>query len=388
MGVSKNNINNMKYFLTGGLKKSGIIIWRYVFNAKEKDSGTEKQFFIELEMLNPYLSPSETVLGFTPRNTIKAEDLQYALAGTASATEMMLEKYVQPSYVAVKFGAFGAKAKQFCFYDTIQNTKISQHQFSVQTGSCFFSDKHLSGFVNYTKSEIREHPEYMSQDGYAEWNIDYEIIMDFDKGYNGKTSVWFPIGLKTNFSGSLNYCGTDYVVDPMSSFGYFDKTWGKTLQSPYFHISATSLSSLISGRTLFNSSFVSHGLFEDRASLIINFEGNELSFCADENKRNYTCIWDCQEIKQNDIDKLHWSLSVTSKTWIVDIDIFCDITELFNKVIELPEGSRKTLSMLTSCSGNGEIKLFKKVKDNLEQIEYLRISKALCEFGHFEEAEK
>lgn len=387
MGVSKKNITNYKSLLTGGLKKNGFISWRYVFNATEKLSGTEKTFFIELEMLNPYLSPSEAVLGFTSRSTINPDDLQYALAGTTSATEMVLEKFVQPSYVAVRFGALGKHAKQICNYEAIQNTKINPHQFSVQVENCTFTEKHLSGFVNHTKSEIFSHPEYLCQDGYAEWNLDFEIIQEFEKGFSNKTNTWIPIGLRANFSGTINYCGEDYNVNPLKSFGYIDKTWGKTLPNPYFHIAASSLSSQISGRTLFDSSFVVHGLYDDRASVLLNFEGNKLSFCADENKRSYSCLWDCQQFLQNDEDQLHWSLSATNKTWVVDIDVFCNISELYNKVVELPEGNRKTLSMLTSGSGNGEIKLYKRIKDDLEQIENIRIAKAFCEFGKFEEPE-
>ena len=55
--------------------------------------------------------------------------------------------------------------------------------------------------------------------------------------------------------------------------------------------------------------------------------------------------------------------------------------------VELPEGSRKTLSLVSSSSGTGEIKLYKVHKNTLEQIEDFRITKALCEFGRIEEAE-
>ena len=119
----------------------------------------------------------------------------------------------------------------------------------------------------------------------------------------------------------------------------------------------------------------------------MNIEENRLLFCADEGKRSYECIWDCQQMPQNDEEQLHWSVSISNKTWIVDIDIFCKVIDLYNKIIELPAGNRSTLSLVTSCSGTGEIKLFKRVKNNLEQIEYLRIAKAFCEFGRIEEGE-
>ena len=360
MGASKKSLNNIKTLLTGGLRKNGIILWRYIFNAREKESGEEKSFFIELEMLNPYLSPSEEILGFKSRTAVSAEDLQYALAGTKAAMELETEKILQPSFVSIRFGAFGKKGKQFALYDTIHNTKISQKPFSIQVGNCSFTESHLSGFISYTEKEILAHPEYMCNHGYAEWNLDYEIIQDFDTGYQGNPNFWIPIGIKTNMSGTVTYCGTDYIINPLTSFGYFDKFSGKTLPAPWFHISASSLTSLISGRTLFDSSFASQGIYNDMVSLLLNFEGNKLEFCA-ENKKKYNCVWDCQQSparsEDDDSEELHWSASLNNKNWVVDIDIYCKITELTNRVIELPEGKRKTLSIVACGTGRGEIKL-------------------------------
>ena len=38
-------------------------------------------------------------------------------------------------------------------------------------------------------------------------------------------------------------------------------------------------------------------------------------------------------------------------------------------------------------TGTGEIKLFRRRRKTLEQIEYANITKAVCEFGHTEEGE-
>lgn len=387
MGISKKGLSNTRYALSGGLKKNGIVIWRYVFNAAEKDTGTEKAFFLELEMLNPNLSPSEAMLGFKQRNAVSAEDLQYALAGTVSATEIQSENLVPPSYICVRFGAFGQRGKHIAIYDSLNNVKISQKPFEIHMGTCVFTENHLSGFISCTQKDLQSHPEYLCQEGYAEWNLDFEIIQEFEKGYEDKTEFWAPIGCRTNFTGTISWCGTDYYVNPLTSFGYFDKSWGKSLPNPCFHISASSLSSLISGRTMFESSFAIHGLYGDKASLLLNFEGNRFMFDAGENKKNGEFVWDCQEISQNEFEELHWSVSFRNKQWVVDIDIFCKITDLSNKVIELPEGNRKTLSVVSSSLGTGEIKLYKVLKNSLEQVEYLRISKALCEFGRIDEAE-
>ncbi len=387
MGVSKKGLANSRYTLSGKLKKNGIIIWRYVFNATEIDTGSEKAFYLELEMLNPQLSPSEPVLGFKHRNAVSAEDLQYALAGTMSATELQSENLVIPSYIVVRFGALGQKGKQISYYDNHSNIKISQKPFEIRTGTCVFTENHLSGFISCSQRDLAAHPEYLCQDGYAEWNLDFEILQEFEKGFQEKSEFWAPIGCRTNFAGTINWCGNDYSVNPLTSFGYFDKTWGQTFPNPWFHVSASNLSSLISGRVMFDSSFAVHGMYGDQASLLLNIEGNKMAFDASENKKNSEIIWDCQEATQNEFTELHWSSSVKTKQWVIDIDVFTPITDLCNKVIELPEGNRKTLSIVSSNSGTGEIKLYKVLKNTLEQIEYLRISKALCEFGRLDEAE-
>ena len=82
MAATKKNIKDSKYGLSGSSKKSGVNFWRSFFTAYEKNSATEQLFFLELELLNPALSPAEPLLGFKPRVTITEEDLQYTLAGT------------------------------------------------------------------------------------------------------------------------------------------------------------------------------------------------------------------------------------------------------------------------------------------------------------------
>jgi len=365
MGASKKGLTNTRYQLSGGLRKNGIITWRYIFNATETITGTEKSFFIELEMLNPHLSPSEALLGFKQRSAVSAEDLQYALAGTKSATEIQSETLVQPSYLCVRFGALGARGKHVTFYDSLGNVKINQKPFEVHIGTCVFTENHLSGFVSCSEKDLSSHPEFLCQEGYAEWNLDFEILQEFEAGFNEKTDFWAPLGCRVNFSGTLSWCGTDYVVKPLTSFGYFDKYWGTTLPNPWFHISASSLQSLISGRTMFDSSFAVHGCYNGKAALLMNFEGNKLSFNAEENSKSSHFVWDCQQISQNEADELHWSVSFHNKQWVVDIDIFCKISELCNKVVELPEGNRKTMSLVSSSSGTGEIKLYKVLKNNL-----------------------
>ena len=390
MAATKKILKESRYGLTGSSKKTGVNYWRCFFSAFEKNSSTEQLFFLELELLNPQLSPSEPVLGFKPRISITAEDLQYALAGTTSARELKAESIMQPSYVVVRFGTLGADAKQLCSYHCLKNIRFSGKPFSIQMDNKMFGEEALSGYINISEEEYQKHPEYFCDRGFASWNLKYEIIRDISEGYKNKTDRWFPFGIKTNFSGMISFDGADYIVDPRKCNGYMDRYWGKTFPYDWFHISSASLTSIISGRVLFDSFFSIQGLFDDRLSFIGSFEGSNILFPANLNKRQYNCVWDCVQAPENenpDENKLHWSVSINSKIWVIDIDVYCRVRELYNKNIELPEGNRKILSLVQGATGTGEIKLFKKIRNTLEQIEYANITKAVCEFGHEEDGE-
>ena len=390
MAVTKKSIKYGRYGLSGNSKKIGVNLWRCFFSALEKYSATEQMFFLELELINPALSPSEPLLGFKPRVTITEDDLQYALAGTTSASSLVSENIVQPSYVAVRFGKLGAEPAQLCSYHCLKNIRYTNKPFTIQMDNKLFSEDQLSGFINVTEEDFQKHPEYLCDRGFASWNLKYEIVRDINEGHHNGGDKWFPYGIKTNFSGMISFDGAEYVVEPRKCFGYMDRYWGKTLPYDWFHISTARLTSIISGRVLQNSFFSVQGAFDDRIAFIGSFEGADILFPTDLNKRQYSCVWDCvqtPEAEDPEENKLHWSVSINSKLWVIDVDIYCRIKDLSNRNLELPEGNRKILNVVQGATGTGEIKLFKKNRNTLEQIEYANITKAVCEFGHEEDGD-
>ena len=388
---SNNKISNdYKYGLTGSKKKLGINNWRFVFNAINTVSGAEQMFYIEFEMLNPWLCQDEVLLGFKPRVNISAEDLQYALAGTDSAKNITTESIIQPSYCAVRVGTFGVEGKQLCSYYTVKDVKFSNKPFEIIVDNKYFNDNKIGGFLNVSEEDINQHPEYLCDSGYAKWELSYEIEKDSKNGYKSDTFRWFPHGLKTAFTGTIHFDGKDYAVNPKRCYGYCERYWGKEVPEPFFHISSANLTSTISGKTLFDSSFSINGIFNDRVSFIGKFEDIEINLCADGSKRQFSVVWDCTQMPEAELPEenlLHWSVSLNSKIWVIDIDVFCKIKELNNRSLELPEGKRKVLNLLEGGSGTGEIKLYKHIGNTLEQIEHATLAKVFCEFGHVEEGE-
>ncbi|HAH63311.1 MAG TPA: hypothetical protein DCL73_14585 [Treponema sp.] len=389
MVVYKKNDSSRKIRLNNALKRNGAVWRRFIFNGLEAETGRERMFFVELELLNPFLSPDEAVLGFKSRTKISEEDLQYALAGTKAAYDLEAESFVNPSYVAVRAGAFGEHARQLCSYYPIKQTSGTLHSGRIEAGKCVFSNERISGVISCTAEELHEHPEYLCDDGIISWDLSYEIQYSFPAGYAKKTDMWIPGGARTIFAGMVTLDGQKFHVVPKTSHGYIELHAGHTLPLPWVHMSSSSLTSLISGRTLFNSCFTVQGLYESRLAVAVTLEDNSIMIKAGGGRHTVNPVWECTEMPPDEEGgKLHWSVSADTKKWVIDIDIMCLIKELFVRNIELPEGGRKVMKQLVGGTGTGEIRLYHHVGKNLELIEDAHIADALCEFGQLEVPEK
>ncbi|MGP1602977.1 MAG: hypothetical protein ACTTGZ_00930 [Treponema sp.] len=385
MSVSKKAIRINRRRLSGSLRKNGYNLWRFVFNGTENITGLEKKFFIELAYINPMLSPAEAVLGFKSRRKISEEDLQNVLAGTSSAHSIQSESIAVPSYVVVRAGIFGDGAKQLCGYFPYNDVRESLRFFDVEAGSCRFSEQKLSGQIEYSALTLREHPEFLCNPGFIKWNLQYEIRFGLPVGFNSRESAWYATGARTVFAGTITVDGKEYNVVPKKSLGYIDRSLGKTLPEDWLHISSSNLTSLITGKTLQESCCIVQGIYKDRISLLLDFENKVLKFTADSSKRLYSSMWECTQMPADaDGEKLHWSVSFTNKKYVIDIDVYCSLSLLFLRSLELPEGERKVLKLLCGGNGTGEIRLYKKIKKNIELIEHAHIANALCEFGKHE----
>lgn len=385
MAISKKSSKINRYQLNGSLKKNGLNNWRFVFNGVEKVTGQEKKFFIEFSMLNPGLSPEEAVLGFKPRVNISADDLQNVLAGSVSAKSIQSEAYVVPSYVVVRAGVLGIGAKQVCSYAAAKNFSMDQKKFFVEAEKFYFDEEKLSGRMDCSPGDVQEHPEYLCDSGILSWELRYEIRRDYAEGYSSKSSSWFPTGARTVFAGVFTIDGKEYEVLPKKSAGYIDRFWGKGVSFPWIHLSSTNLTSVISGKTLSESSFAVQGIYDNRVSAVVDLEGKSVVFDASKGKRSFEAIWDFTQMPESEgNEKLHWTVSLHNKTYVVDIDIFCPAGQMYVRSLELPEGSRKVLQMLCGGTGTGEIRLYKRIRKTLELIEHAHITSALCEYGQEE----
>lgn len=388
MASSKVNKRFDQYILRGKLRQEGFERWRYVFSALSKFDGRERKFFIELYIVNPALSPKTAVISQKSRLAISEADLQYALAGTESAAHANDEIDVMPSYVLVKAGVFGENGRQLNKFQPSSQFAYVKNVDGFKAGDCIFTSNSLSGSVTVTAQDLRVRPELLCNVGSMDWDLKFERTIENPPLYNRKKQFWAPLGAKASFSGSVHIDNQEFIVLPKSSYGYIDKSWGVRPNSPYFHISSSKLISIISGRQMQNSCFALEGEFSGKLCSVVNLEGVKYTVQNSKIFKKDLIIHDCSQITDNiDGEKVHWSVSIHKGRHVIDIDVYCKGKEMFVRDYEMPQGKRCLLKVLGGI-GNGEIRVYKKVRKNLELLEHANINDAVCEFGQTEEVGK
>lgn len=387
--MSRNN----RYMLKGSLRKNGFDRWRLITSGFSTVTGEERTFLIEFYIVNPSLSSKECILGFKSRLAKTEADLQYALAGTASAKTASEEILLQPSFCMVKGCCLGNGGKQINSYFPSSKMKIGRHEFLLKVGDseqneCVLTENMTKGSVSATYSELNEKPELLCNAGLMDWNLRFDMVTGFLPDFMHKGLNWAPLGGYTMFSGTIHLDGEEYQVVPKSSFGYIDKNWGKDFTSPFFHLSSSNLTSSITGKLLDKSCFVVQGVYDERLGVFASINDKEFAFAADSGRKSVV-TYECIEMPRDDEGvKLHWTVSVHDHNTVMDIDIFCNTDEMFVRDYESPVGGRKVLKVLGGGTGTGEIRLYRRIKKNLELIEHCAVSKAICEYGNFEYPEK
>lgn len=381
-----------RYLLKHSFKKNGFDVWRFFINSFNSTTGEQCTFFLEYYVVNPALSPKECVLGFKSRVNKSAADLQYALAGTVSVEDVNLEQYVQPSFVMVRAGCLGRGGKVVSSYFPSSEVTFNKKDviFSAGEGDkvCLITENAIKGNVSVSYSELQEKSELLCNAGSIDWDLRYDRKISFDEVYRNKNINWAPVGTFTVFAGSIHYDGAEYRVLPKSSFGYIDKNWGRDFVSPFFHIHCSNLNSTITGRMLENSCFVVQGEYDECVSILAKIEDRIITFPVDK-KKKFSITYNCLEMPEDETGvKLHWTVSVHDKNYVLDIDIFCKAEEMLVRDFESPGGERKVLKILGGRTDTGELRLYKCIRKNLELLEHANVSGAVCEYGNIEIPEK
>ncbi len=382
-----------RYKLTGLLKKNGFDRWRISASAISSITGEECTFFIEFYIVNPALSPDKAVLGFKSRLPKTDTDLLYALAGTESEKNLLSEEMVQPSFVMVKAGKLGKRGKQLNAYFPCSSLVTATQEYIVKVGSsekdtCYIKESATAGSISVSGSDLLEMPELLGNSGSIAWNLHYTIEDGFFPNFRSKQANWACFGARTLIAGVIVMDGEQFNVNKDRSYGYFDKNWGKSFTNPFLHLSSSNLVSNISGRKLQESCFAIQGEYNKRLSILTSFEGRKLEFHAGSHKK-YNTIYECSQMPEDENGvRLHWSVSMNNRGYVIDVDIICGADQMFVRDYECPEGNRKVMKLIGGGSGTGEVKIYRRVRKDLELIEDMHVGNCLCEFGTIENTQE
>lgn len=381
MAISKSNFKKNKYKLSRKFQKNGLSCWRYYFKGKGVETGKEASFFLELYVVNPLISPNQIMLSQKSRPKISEDDLQSALAGH-DVSESNFEEVVLPSFVAIRGGIYGDERKQINNFYSTNNLISDRSKFNISVQDNIFSDDLLSGSISCSKSDVTKFPEYNSNVGTFKWNLNYERLNDFDENCSDNFH-WMTTGVNCSFSGRVILDSEEYTISPKFCCGYSDKLWGSSIFVPFFHLGSNRLTSVFNGEVLDNSGFAICGVDKNNLSFLCRVQSEEYIFPL--NKKNYTVVYNCIPVPgEEDNERIHWSLSLNSKMFVCDVDVFCSAKEMIVREYELPSGNKKVLKILSGFTGNGELKIYKKIKKNLDLIHQSKIENCICEFGNIE----
>jgi hypothetical protein len=389
MAGSKKNQRFDQYLLRGKLRHEGFEKWRYDFCAVHKDTGVEKKFFIEMYLVNPAISPKVAVIAQKSRLAFSENDLQYALAGTMATKNAEPEVVVRPSYVLIKAGMFGENGKQINNFLPSAQLSYSKDSGVFKVGDCSFSSYSLTGSVYVSEDDLREKPELSCNAGAMDWELTFK--RDISCGLMGfkQDTVWVPTGAKTSFSGTIHIDGEEFIAYPQNSFGYSDKKWGIHLNDPYFHLSSSKLTSIITGKSMTNSCLVIDGEYNGKIQAFLNVDGHNFRIARPSLFKCFSEFHECTQMPTDeDGEKLHWSLSIHKGKYVIDIDVFCRAEEMFVRDYEIPQGRRTLIKVLGGGTGKGEVRIYKKIHKNLELLEHANIYDVSCDFGQKEEIGK
>ena len=102
--------------------------------------------------------------------------------------------------------------------------------------------------------------------------------------------------------------------------------------------------------------------------------------------KKYDAVFNCVPLPgEEDDEQLHWSVSIHNRTYVCDVDVFCSARVMLVRDYEMPVGKHKVQKVLSGFNGTGELRIYKKIKKNLELIHHTKIENCISEFGNVEE---
>lgn len=358
--------------LRGPLAKKGYDWWWHSFTGRHEKTGEEKSFFIEFFTCNPALGKKEPVFG-------------------------QLSPDARPSYLMVKCGAWGEEASQlhrFFGWDEVRIRKNTP--FAIKAEDCLLDETHTMGNVRVEAEDAAAHPEWMCDSGSMRWKLRIAKKTAFHVGYgaaelfrklNAFEMFWHAEGMKTEYSGWVEYNGERYIVRPENCCGYADKNWGGDFTSPWVWLGSCDLTSLRTGKRLENSVFDIGGGCPKafgiplKRKLLSDFwyEGKSYEF-------NFSKFWTGTRTKfscKESGEQIIWHVEQETLKAKMVTDISCDKKDMLLINYESPDGFKRHNRLWNGGNGSGTVKLYEKKGGKLVLLDEIHAGHVGCEYGEY-----
>lgn len=377
---NRHDIRRDAYMLKGPLAYHGYDWWWHSFTAQDAETGEDRPFFIEFFVINPGISEEKPVFGQLPQNQ---------------------EEGKRPSYLMVKAGSWGEDHSQLHRFFSVRDVLISHEvPYRIVAKDCLASETELKGSIHITKEEAEAHPEWMCDAGDLSWDLAIDKQIAFNVGYGASGPMrkaeafamyWHAEGMKSAFSGTVEYNGRKYNVTPEKCYGYADKNWGRDFTSPWVWLSSNCLISRLTGKKLENSVFDIGGgrpkiyfVPLNRRLLGVFFhEGKEYDFNFSKVHLHVKTDFSFEELE----DTVHWTVRQENIHAVMETEVFCKKKDMLLINYEAPDGSKKHNRLWNGGNGWGTVRLYEKTKEGLVLIEDAEASHIGCEYGEYGEPE-
>ncbi len=375
---NKHDLNRNSFMLKGPLAHCGYDWWWHSFTAQDAITGKDKPFFIEFFLCNPALGEDKPVLGQLEENKKNGK---------------------KPSYLMVKAGTWGEDHCQLHrFFGWKEVTLNPKAPYSVEAKDCFASDTILKGSINISEDEKNTHPEWMCDNGEISFDLTIDKQIAFNVGYGASKTLrdveafamyWHAEGMKSAYKGTIIFNGRKYIVDPLKSYGYADKNWGRDFTSPWVWLSSNHLVSKLTGKQLMNSVYDIGGgrpkiyfLPLNRRLLgVFYYEGKEYDF-------NFSHFW--LKVKtdfsfEEKDDHVVWHVRQENRYAVMETEITCKKKDMLFVNYEAPDGTKKHNKLWNGGNGEGTIKLYDKKHGELVLVDEIITTHVGCEYGEYDE---
>ena len=373
---NESDITRDAFMLHGPLAHHGYDWWWHSFTAQDEETGEDKPFFIEFFICNPALAETSPVLGQLPENISSGK---------------------RPSYLMVKAGTWGEDHCQLHRFFSLKDVALhGDSPYRIQAEDCLSCEDELKGSIHITSQEAKDHPEWMCDAGDLSWDLKIDKQIAFNVGYGASKPLrdmeafsmfWHAEGMKSAYSGEIQFNGRRFIVIPEKSYGYADKNWGRDFTSPWVWLSSNCLVSRKTGKALTNSVFDIGGgrpkvyfVPLDRRLLgVFYYEGKEYDF-------NFSHLW--LKVKteftfEEQEETVVWHVRQENTHAVMETEVSCRKKDMLFINYEAPDGSKKHNRLWNGGNGFGTIRLYDKIEDHLVLVDEIEATHIGCEYGEY-----